>query len=101
MFSEYQEKLLSVIDEQILDLVRTIVPVPGKADDRELPDDFSEGMMDDEIDDNDKALVEEQQNHRLYIFGGIFWQVPENFVFPKDAKLLLGWRLWVGGQAGY
>ena len=28
-------------------------------------------------------------------------QVPEHSAFPKDAKLLLGWRLWVGGQVGY
>ena len=34
ILSEYQEKLLSVINEQISDLVRRIVPVPGKADDQ-------------------------------------------------------------------
>ena len=34
MLYEYQEKLLSVINEQISDLVRRIVPVPGKADDQ-------------------------------------------------------------------
>ena len=43
MLSEYQEKLLSVIDGQISDLVSTIVSVPGKADGQELPDDFAEG----------------------------------------------------------
>ena len=42
-----------------------------------------------------------QVQHRLYTYGGKFWQVPENFEFPKDAKLLTGWQLWVGGQAGY
>ena len=41
------------------------------------------------------------QQHQLYAHGGKFWQVPENFEFPKDAKLLTGWQLWVGGQAGY
>ena len=75
MLSEYQEKLLSIIDEQILDLMRTIVPVPGKADNQELPDNFAEGMMDDHEDDkdNNKAFVEGLQQHRLYTFGGIFW----------------------------
>ena len=34
MFSEYHQKLLSVINEQISDLVSPIVPVPGKADDQ-------------------------------------------------------------------
>ena len=58
-------------------------------------------MMDHHDDDNDKAFVEGRQYHRLYTFGGIFWQVPEHFVFLKDAKLLLGWILWVGDQAGY
>ena len=33
MFSEYQGKLLSAIEKRISDLVSTIVPVPGKADD--------------------------------------------------------------------
>ena len=42
-----------------------------------------------------------QVQHRLYTYGGQFWQVPENFEFPKDYKLLTEWRLWVGGQAGY
>ena len=56
--------------------------------------------MDDHDDDNNKSLVEGRQQHRLYTFGERFWQVPEHFVFPKDAKLLLGWRIWVGGQAG-
>ena len=58
-------------------------------------------MMDDQDNDNDKALVAGRQHHRLYTFCGRFWQVPEHFAFPKDAKLLLGWILWVGGQAGY
>ena len=101
MFSEYQENLLSVIDERISDLARKIVPVPGKADDQELQENFAEGMMDDNNDDNDKALVEGRQHHRLYTFGGRFWQVPEHVAFTKDAKLLFGWILWVGGQAGY
>ena len=61
MFSEYQEILLSVIDKLISDLVSTIVPLPGKADDQEFPDDFEEGIMDDHDDDNDKALVEGRQ----------------------------------------
>ena len=34
MFSEYQEKLLSVNDKHISDLVSMIVPVPGKSDDQ-------------------------------------------------------------------
>ena len=34
MFSEYHQKLLSVINKQISDLVSPIVPVPGKADDQ-------------------------------------------------------------------
>ena len=42
-----------------------------------------------------------QVQHRLYAHGGRFWQVPEKIEFPKDAKLLTWWRLWVGGQAGY
>ena len=29
------------------------------------------------------------------------WQVPKNFTFPTNAKLLTGWQLWVGGQPGY
>ena len=66
-----------------------------------MPDDSADVMMDDHEDDNDKSLVEGRQHHRLYTFGGRFWQVPEHFAFPKDAKLLLGWILWVGGQAGY
>ena len=53
MLSEYQEKLLLVTDKQIMDLVRTIVPVPGKSDVLVFPDDFAEGMMDNHIDDND------------------------------------------------
>ena len=57
MFSEYQEKLLPVIDEQILDLVSMIVPVPGKTDNQEFPEDVAEGMMDDHNNNNDKALV--------------------------------------------
>ena len=77
------------------------MPVPGKSDDQEFPDDFAEGMMDDHEKNNDKALVEVQQQHRLYTFGGRFWQVPEHFAFSKDTKLLLGWRLWVAGQVGY
>ena len=77
------------------------MPVPGKSEDQELPYNFSEGMTGDHDDDNDKAMVKGRQHHRLYILGGRFWQVPEHFAFPKDAKLLLGWRLWVGGQAGY
>ena len=93
MLSEYQEKLLSVIDGQISDLVSTIVSVPRKADGQELPDDFAEGMMDNHDKDNYKALVEGRQQQRLYTFGGRFWQVPEHFAFPKDAKLILGWRL--------
>ena len=101
MFSEYQETLLSVIDKRLSDLVKTIVPVPGKSDGQEFPDDFAEVMMDDYDHDNDKALVAVQQQHRLYTFGGRFWHVPENFAFPKNAKLLLGWILWVGGQVGY
>ena len=101
MLSENQETMLSVIDKRISDLVRMIVPVPGKLDDQEFPDNFVEGMMDDHGDNNDKSLVTGRQQHRLYTFGGRFWQVPEHFSFPKDAKLLLGWILWVGGQAGY
>ena len=57
--------------------------------------------MDDHEDNNDKALVEGRQQHRLYTFGVIFWQVPEHFAFTKDDKILLGWRLWMGGQVGY
>ena len=75
--------------------------VPGKVDDQQLPDDFAEVMMENHDGDNDKALVEGQQHHRLYIFGGRFWQVPEYFSFTKDAKILIGWRLWVGGHVGY
>ena len=70
-----------------------IVPVPGKSNDQELPGDFADGMMDNHDDDNDKASVDGQPQHRLYTFGGRFWQVPEYFAFPKDANLLLGWRL--------
>ena len=51
MFSKYQETLLSVIDEQITDLVRNVVPVRdthGADDDTELTGGkFSEGMIDD------------------------------------------------------
>ena len=36
-----------------------------------------------------------RQQHRLYILGARFCQVPEHFAFPKDAKLIIGWRLWV------
>ena len=69
------------------------MPVPRKADDQKLPDNFAEGMMDDHNDNNDKSLMEGQQQHRIYTFGGRFWNLPEHFAFPKDAKLLLGWRL--------
>ena len=93
--------MLSVIDKRISDLVRMIVPVPGKLDDQEFPDNFVEGTMNEHDDDNYKVLVGGRQQHRFYTFGGRFWQVPEHFAFPKDDKLLLGWRLWVGGQAGY
>ena len=58
--------------------------------------------MDDRDDyDNDKASTEGRQQRRLYTFGGRFWRVPANFAFTEDAKVLLGWRLWIGVQAGY
>ena len=80
--------------------MRTIVPVLVKADDQELPDTFAEGVMDNHDKNNDKSLVAGRQHHRLYTFGGRFWQVPEKFSFSKDANLLLGWILWLGVQAG-
>ena len=50
MLSDYQETLLSVIDERITYLVRNVVPVRdthGADDDTELPGgNFAEGMID-------------------------------------------------------
>ena len=51
MLSDYQETLLSVIDERITDLVQNVVPVRdthGADDDTELPGgNFADGMIDD------------------------------------------------------
>ena len=82
--------MLSVIDKRISDLVRMIVPVPGKLDDQEFPDNFAEGMMDEVDENNDKALVEVRQQHRLYTFSGRFWKVLENFAFPRMLSYYLG-----------
>ena len=66
------------------------MPVSGKSDDQKFPEDFAEGKMDDQNGNNGKGLVEVIQQHRFYTSGGKFWQVPEHFSSPKDAKLLLG-----------
>jgi hypothetical protein len=41
------------------------------------------------------------QGATLFSYSGKFWDVPEDFEFPKGLKRNVGWKLWLQGMPGH
>ena len=67
--------------------------------DNEVVQECSDNYAESIVDTRDTNI--ENIQHRLYTYDGKMWHVPQNFMFPSNAKLLTGWQLWIGGQPGY
>ena len=51
--------------------------------------------------ENDEGEIQEQrQQHRIYAGNGRFWDVPLDFVFPRETPLKIAWRMWLQGMEG-
>ena len=94
MFNEYHEQVLKAIDERIKDI--SIAPQVEAASEEVSTNIFADSIL-----EEPKENTHQEIQYRLYTYKGKMWQVPKNFRFPANAKLLTGWQLWVGGQPGY
>ena len=92
MFEDYHSSVVTAIDEKISKINCHNNNTADVADTAFVADGFAEGEP--EKTGNDK-------NYRLYSFGGKMWHVPKNFIFPNDANISSGWRLWMVGQPAY
>ena len=97
MFQSFHGEILQAIDSKIV-LLGTALPQddPQDGDSAERDNIFVESLTE-EVGETSSRNV----THRLYTYEGKMWQVPKNFTFPTNTKLLTGWQLWVGGQPGY
>ena len=94
LFEDYHAQVVKAIDEQISSLKIERL-VSNEEDSNSVNEDYPllDGCVDEVvISDNDVI------KYKLYTYDEKFWHVPKDFVFPKDAKLLTGWLLRVGGQ---
>ena len=96
MFDNYHEKVVEAIDERM----NKITMFQPRQEEVTGPNDFefADGMIEE---GGSNCNSNNTVPHRLYSYSGKFWHVPKQFCFPKDAKLLTGWLLWVSGQDGY
>ena len=95
MFDEYHTQVIKVIDDQI----KYIYTDPQVEEASVEADNiFADSVMNDTVDDTN---MENEVQHRLYIYAGKMWHVPSNFSFPSNVKLLTGCQLWICGHAGY
>ena len=96
MFQSFHGEILQAIDSKIVLLGTALPQDPQDGDSAESDNIFVESLTE-EIGETAARNV----THRLYTYEGKMWQVPKNFTFPTNAKLLTGWQLWVRGQPGY
>ena len=50
--------------------------------------------------EDDSSSIENCPVYRKYAHSGRFWDVPLDFELPKQVKLDIGWKLWLGGMPG-
>ena len=96
LFEDYHAQVVKAIDEQISSLKIGRL-VNNEEDSNSVNEDYPllDGCIDDVL-----RIDNDVRKYKLYTYDGKFWHVPKDFIFPKDAKLLTGWLLWVGGQPG-
>ena len=96
LFEDYYLQVVKAIDRQIspLSIGRLVSNEDSNSNNEEFP--LLHGCI-------DKALGRGNNvtKYKLYTYDGKWWHVPKDFLFLKDAKLLIGWLLWFDGQPGY
>ena len=97
MFESFHGEILEAINSKKLLLGTAVLQDVQDSDSVEKNDNIFVQSLTEEVNET----IARTQTHRLFTYEGKMWQVPKNFTFPTNEKLLTGWQLWMGGQPGY